>query len=412
MRGKLSDEVKKSRLLPLNETQTQMVLGTLMGDGSMHRAVKKPKPDAKHRKQNIKSPSPRYYTTHGLCQKAYCEHKAEVLKGYVNVPVKERENKGWGQTSVVFSTLTTPSFDWVYDLVYPDGKKRVTQAWLDLMTIEAIAWWFQDDGSGYPNRITFSTHGFSHEECSLLASWLTNMGYDAHERRVKKKSSTYWVVSLLQAAAWKLQEDMRPHIQPSMTYKLNVLNPIQSYTCNQCGETFPLKTTAARGPSVYCSDGCRRQATQASKRRWNEQNKDSKNEAERERYRRDLEVARAKKREQAAAKRVALEKDPQAKSEHLVKRRQWREKNKDRPEVKAAKAAQDKAYQVKVATDQEKKAEQAEKRREARRRRMADPEYREKIRQQQIARRATRTPEQIEEDRRKNRERMRSSTPV
>lgn len=383
-----------TKLNPLSDTQLQMILGTMLGDGCF----------------TCESKNPRYRTTHGRKQAEYCQSKADLLDDYIGTPMKIIENRGFGQESAYFSTLSTPVFASLYGLVCPGGKKTVTQEWLDQLTIEGISWWFQDDGSGYQNQITFSTHGFSHPECQLLAQWLTGMGFSASVRQVKRGTTFYSVVSLQKQPAWKLQEMVRPYIHSSMTYKLRVTGLTSASVCVQCGAIFQRDTATAGAPSTYCSDTCRQAAIRRQKCRWNGDNQEQKNQAERERYYRDIAATRRKKREQAASKRKEMEQDAEAKAAHLKSRRRWRNANKGRPEVKAVKAAQDKRYRSQVTNNPQKKAEQAAKRRAARERRMADPAYREKIRQQQITRRAQRTPEQIEENRRKTRERMRSSS--
>jgi len=395
MRVGLSKPLDKHR--ELTQEQVQLVLGTLMGDGSMYKKTSKAKTKT-NALGRVLGTHPRYYTTHGKIQEEYCRHKADVLSNYVNTPPKIRENQGWGIESCVFTTLTSSAFDWVYDLVFQKDKKVVTQRWLDFLTIEGIAWWFMDDGSGTTRSTTLSTHGFSHAENELISKWLTGLGYKTTIDKIHRRGRTLFSLRLNVDAAYKLQESMRPYIHRSMLYKLKVQNPEVQASCARCGDTLKLHRRQLSNEN-FCSD-CLKLNRRNSLDKYYKTHKDeiTKRQAE---YRKEHQEL-CSQRSMASRRKNA--------ERYREYKRSWRKEKKNDPDFKTKKAADDKRHREKMKQNPEKMAAAAAKRQAARTRRMQDPEYREKTHLQQIARRAKRTPEQIEKDRTENRDRMRRSS--
>lgn len=109
-----------------------LLAGTLLGDGSI----------VKNRENNLA----RYHSTHGMRQKEYACFK-EMLFGHCNG--KETRNdyeNGFG--NMLYGSRSKSMFPkHVYDIFYKDGKKKVTQEWLDLLNEFGLALWYMDDGS-------------------------------------------------------------------------------------------------------------------------------------------------------------------------------------------------------------------------------------------------------------------------
>lgn len=270
----------------LTSQQTQLILGTLLGDGHLCRRG---------------THHPRYQAMHGGPQELYLKHKAEVLAPLIRTPPKPRVNRGFGTTNWVVNTLTTELLTPFLELCYPGGKKTVTPAWLDQVELLGIAYWFMDDGSLSNGRtLKFHTQGFSRAGTRLLASWLTKQGFDAFASRDREK---YWHVELSVDSARKLLTAIRPFIHASMLYKTEIIAALPMINCACCGKTFQAKGKQCRVKNPVCGDP---ECLHWQRRRWEREYMTPERRARkaarvRARYHLDLEAARAKGRRQAAA---------------------------------------------------------------------------------------------------------------
>ena len=222
------------RLTPpsLTRAQEQMLLGTMMGDGSM-------------RAPKTSAGNPTYTSRHGWVQHAYNCHKYQTLSAFAHVPPQKKSNGGFGDWSSVWRTLNCPALWPIASLCLREGKKRVTQAWLDKLSWEGIAWWYQDDGSLTLRNTTaeFHTEGFSKEECELIARWLTRkMGIKCHAHPTKRKRvpGLYWTIRLTVDSTLKLMEKIKPYAHPSMAYKFET-PPVVQLSCPHCGRPVPAR---------------------------------------------------------------------------------------------------------------------------------------------------------------------------
>ena len=210
---KLTDAQELERLLPLTETQMQLILGTMLGDASMV----------------FLTQHPRYRCNHGSKQTEYVLHKAKILQNYVNTPPALCENLGYGKESCVFSTLTTPILEFIRKLCYSeeDSKytKTVTIEWLNKLTWEGIAYWYMDDGSLFTkaNGLILHTQGFTQEQVELIARWLTEKGVTAKSQRVRRKQKVYHIVRLSKESAVTFLNYTRPYMIPSLAYKFTMV---------------------------------------------------------------------------------------------------------------------------------------------------------------------------------------------
>lgn len=183
--------------------------------------------------------SGRFASRHGWVQHEYNFQKYTVLSEFVHTPPKKQKNSGFGEYSSVWVSLSTPTLLPIRLLCYPDGKKRVTRAWTERLTWEAIAWWYQDDGSLVNGRITISTHSFTQPECQLLVDRLTEMGVLASVSPVRKPDRReYWVIRLGREQAAAFLRHVRPFLHLSMAYKAET-NRLDLVTCHWCQTSYP-----------------------------------------------------------------------------------------------------------------------------------------------------------------------------
>lgn len=304
----------------LTSGQEQMLLGTMLGDGSM----------------DTRDKNPRYHSQHGWVQNDYNCRKYRVLSEFVRTPPAKQKNGGYGEWRSCWHTLTSPALWPTASLCLHKGKKRVTQAWLDRLTWEGVAWWYQDDGSLSGRTATFHTEGFSQGEVELLARDLRRRGLAATvlpRASRHNPDKTYYLIALSTASTYLLAQEIAPYVCPEMQYKLDLPERIP-LTCHWCGGSFepPEGSTKARyvepKARVCCGEpDCRKRQRQAAVSKYDSvpENRIKKNEQTRQHYHGDLASQRERGRVKAAAARAA---DPAparaAKARYLVKQQDLR----------------------------------------------------------------------------------------
>lgn len=199
----------------VDESLKQLILGSLLGDASISRN--------ENRGYHVR-------ITHSEKQRGYSEYLASRL----NVKLHEYEGKPGGFSKQAFKYYVlwykNAKFSkYLESIVLDNGKKKISQKWLDELKLEGIAYWFMDDGSSTwvdnSLEIHFSTLGFGVEENKLLAEKLTLMGYKTRinlDRRVSNGPGMFLRMSRFTTK--KFMEDIKPYVWPieCMRYKLKL----------------------------------------------------------------------------------------------------------------------------------------------------------------------------------------------
>lgn len=201
-----SDNEKNDNLnaKSLNDDQYQLLLGSILGDGSIN-----------------KLPSNRYRLriTHGMEQKQYCEWKASMF----GVSTKKINNNGYGlgkEAVVMCSKL----FDLPYNI--ENNKKNLPQWVIDNIDPRGMAIWYMDDGSLDRRKYNakLCTYGFD---------------FETH-KRFQKKFLTYnikvdivgnkrWILSFNTDNTFKFLNLIHEYIHPNILYKIINNNYLQDY---------------------------------------------------------------------------------------------------------------------------------------------------------------------------------------
>mgnify|MGYP000104767854 CR=1 FL=1 len=214
-------------------TVEQMILGTLLGDGSMSYSGGK---------------NPRYRVNHSSKQEAYVLVKYSVLQHLVRTPPRIYTNHGHGKFSARFETLSSPFLKEYHDLCYSNGgKKLVTKEWLDRLTPEGIAYWYMDDGGLCANLMKISTNSFSVPEQELLVNKLQEYGITPS---IVPSKGKYHILVFNSENRDKFVDLIKPYIIPEMLYKIDV--PIVNKDCEVCGTPF----TSNQINKLTCSIEC------------------------------------------------------------------------------------------------------------------------------------------------------------
>ena len=159
------------KITPLSKNVRDIILGSLLGDGSL--AI------------NPKYKSPRFSFRHSIKQKEYFFWKVEMLKEICGescywLQGSEKKPDGWGTAKYRFQSKALSSLTEIYNLTHKrvlGTKVRVTRKWLNQLSPLSLAIWWQDDGSlvSDSRQGVICTDGFSLEEIEIIHQYFKNV---------------------------------------------------------------------------------------------------------------------------------------------------------------------------------------------------------------------------------------------
>ena len=181
----------------LSSDQTQVLLGSLLGDGSI----------------DTFGPSRvRLSINHGRHQRSYCDWKAQVF----HVTTKDILGAGYNPHEVKVG-FTTKAYAYSDEL--PRPKTNCPGDVLASLNEKGLAIWFMDDGSAYTarNGATFHTESFDEPSLKMMQATLLKLG-------VKVTVCSYAkgpILRLNKEAYHSLCRLIAPWVHPSMSYKVH-----------------------------------------------------------------------------------------------------------------------------------------------------------------------------------------------
>lgn len=195
---------QKKTLFRLSADQKSVLVGTLLGDGTMQRR-------GRHYRLHVK---------HSRNQLDLARFKRIIFEPIVEMKIRlfDQEVKGKKYEFVEFVTLTHAIFTDYYHLFYPQGKKQVPQTIFSYLTQPlSLAVWLMDDGSAEYAGVSLQTHSFSWSEVKLLQEVLKmNFSLETTMKKNKGKYIIYFPKSVLK----RLRLLVEPLVLPSFRYKL------------------------------------------------------------------------------------------------------------------------------------------------------------------------------------------------
>ena len=196
--------------LKLNQTQLSVLIGSILGDGTLR--VPKNAVNAN------------YKVEQGLKQKDYVFWKYEVFKEWVTNPpeisFRYDENRQPYEKSWWFRTLSHPQLTFFHKVFYKNGRKVVPNNIADLLDHLALAVWIMDDGSLNQNKIDISTYSFKLEEIKLLQKALLQKF--ALESNFYKDRDKGFRMYFRKTETQKLMPLISKFIIPNLAYKILV----------------------------------------------------------------------------------------------------------------------------------------------------------------------------------------------
>ena len=184
----------------LREDQLKLILGSLLGDGSLRFA-------SDH--------NAAFRVGHGEKQRAYCEWKHEMLAPFAN-------KIGTTGNGIGFDTIPMHQLAWLHQAVYAgDGGRTVSDELIKHLDERAIAAWYCDDGSfsghyrrwGHGKAVIYSK-ALSRADKERLADRCEELGMGRPTVRERE-------LLFSGERARMFQERIAPYVHPSLEYKLH-----------------------------------------------------------------------------------------------------------------------------------------------------------------------------------------------
>ncbi len=196
------------RNLHLTGFQKEILIGSMLGDGHLSLM-----PNGK---------SARLMIEQSYGHKDYVEWLWNIFRFWTNKPPRKVIRKSWNKkyAKYTFQTFSHPELLEVHRCFYLKNKKIVPENIGDMLTKQAFAVWFMDDGSTKSkecNGRLICTHGFTVDEVSRLTFVLSSkFGLICHPRWQTDGTEIY----ISAKSAGKLFRLLNPFICDSMKYKL------------------------------------------------------------------------------------------------------------------------------------------------------------------------------------------------
>ena len=152
------------KITPLSKNVRDIILGSLLGDGSL--AV------------NPKYKNPRFSFRHSTKQKEYFFWKVGMLREISGescywLQGSKKKPDGWGTAKYRFQSKALSCLTEIYNLTHKrvsGTKVHVTRTWLNQLSPLSLAIWWQDDGSlvSDSRQGVICTDGFSLKEVEII----------------------------------------------------------------------------------------------------------------------------------------------------------------------------------------------------------------------------------------------------
>lgn len=179
--------MNKNEIVPLSDKTKEIILGSLLGDGSLkiHKGYK----------------NARFSFRHSINQKDYFFWKVSQLKKISSAKsVFIQKKDGYGNNRKLrYQSQAMPELSELYNLTHKHNHLKIRRKWLNQMTALSLAIWWFDDGSLISNsrKGVFCTDGFDKPSVKILSQYLQKVWniktvVAPVSRKRDGKQSEYW----------------------------------------------------------------------------------------------------------------------------------------------------------------------------------------------------------------------------
>lgn len=201
--GYLRESRREASNNPLTQDNLEIILGILMGDGSLRKTNKNTSMSLAH------CPKQKDYTF-------YIAEKLKNLNPHLHYHKAKPDYRTGKCYESYWCTLpSNPSLNTLYERFYKNGKKRIPFELFDSYTWQSLAYHFMDDGTKTKCAGTIATNCFSIEDLRKFKKFLKDK-FDI-ETTICKSHILY-----IKAKSFKRMKTMiEPYMCDCMKYKVN-----------------------------------------------------------------------------------------------------------------------------------------------------------------------------------------------
>jgi ubiquinol-cytochrome c reductase cytochrome b subunit len=153
-----------------------------------------------------------FFYNRGYCSNLEPRKYTRILKKGTNI----KEHYGYE-----FNTFTFRSLNWIHDMFYHKGKKRISPKIENYLTPLALAILIMDDGGWANPGVRISTYNFEFKEVEFLVSLLKKL-YDLDCTIQILKNGTQSSIYIKKESIPKLINLVMPYMHNSMYHKLGI----------------------------------------------------------------------------------------------------------------------------------------------------------------------------------------------
>jgi recombination protein RecA len=183
-------------MFDLTKDQRSIIVGSLLGDGSM-----------RCKKNALLE------INHCLKQRSYVDWKWQLLENLVRTPPKARSGNA-GRQAYRFTTLSLPQLTPFYEAFYMGGRKAVPEIEL---TPLALAVWFMDDGCKSHRAVYLNTQQFDKSSQALL---LDNLNAQLGVKASLNRDKSYFRIRVAVKSMERFRDLVKPYLLDEFAYKL------------------------------------------------------------------------------------------------------------------------------------------------------------------------------------------------
>ena len=206
MRSKIIEDYKKS--LTLTETQRQIIVGLLLGDG--------------HLESQNRGRTYRLKIEYSIKQKAYVDWLYQIFSEWSRQAPKSRIKKSFDKDiiSYGFTTYSSGLLRFYGQQFYLGKKKIIPKTIKKLLSPQSLAIWFMDDGSwksSHHHTYIIHTLGYKKSELNLMKEVLKDkFGISSGIHKQYDK----WRIYIYGDSSEEFKLLIKPYVISAMSYKL------------------------------------------------------------------------------------------------------------------------------------------------------------------------------------------------
>lgn len=168
---------KIQRDIPINNQESQVIIGSILGDGSLCQSGKNYRLRIEHKADHLEYVQWKFQWLNRLCI-------AEPQFNSIH-------------NSCRFGTIGHPDLTSFHSLFYREQVKVIPDNIIEYFTPLCLAIWFMDDGNKIHNTVSISVHNYSESDLNKLRGLLFNFGikvnihFDGHGKRLYIPTYSY-----------------------------------------------------------------------------------------------------------------------------------------------------------------------------------------------------------------------------